>query len=243
MALKERHGFLLMEDACAAFGSRYGGRLVGTFGDLCSFSTYYGHHLSTIEGGVVGTSDGELADLLLMLRSHGWAKDLAPAKEAALARQHGVLEFNRRFTFYVPGFNVRPTDLQAKIGLMQLEHAAAVIARRHENHCVYQDRLGATLVVQRNPQAFVASISFAVLARSVEHRDRLGEALAMAHIETRPLGGGSMGRQPFFVARGGIQSLPMADRLHDLALHLPNHPSLTSADIHHICDVVLGVGS
>ena len=241
LALQARHGFRLMEDACPAFGSRFDGRLVGTFGDLSSFSTYYGHHLSTIEGGVVCTNDEDLADLLLMLRSHGWGKDLRSEKEAALAHAHGVLEFNRRFTFYVPGFNVRPTDLQAKIGLAQLETAAAVVARRVENHRVYQERLGTKLVVQRNPRATIASISFAALARSVEHRDRIGQALAAAHIETRPLGGGSMGRQPFFTARYGVQALPMADRVHDLAFHLPNHPTLTTADIHHICDVVLGV--
>jgi CDP-4-dehydro-6-deoxyglucose reductase, E1 len=241
LALKARHGFLLMEDACPAFGSRFDGKLVGSFGDLSSFSTYYGHHLSTIEGGVVCTDDPDLNDLLLMLRSHGWAKDLEPAKEAALARAAGVHEFNRRFTFYLPGFNVRPTDVQAKLGLMQLEAADAVIARRVENHRVYQERLGARLQVQRNPRAQIASISFAALARSVEHRDRIGQALAAGKIETRPLGGGSMGRQPFFTRRYGVQALPMADRVHDLAFHLPNHPTLAAADIHHICDVVLGV--
>ena len=91
MRLKERFGFLLMEDACAATGSAYDGRRVGTFGDLSAFSFFFGHHLSTIEGGMVCTDDEELQDILLQIRSHGWPKNLDPAKEALKARKHGVL--------------------------------------------------------------------------------------------------------------------------------------------------------
>ena len=85
--LKARFGFLLMEDACAAIGSHFDGRRVGTFGDLSTFSFFFGHHLSTIEGGMVCTSDEHLHDILLQVRSHGWAKDLPPETEARLAAE------------------------------------------------------------------------------------------------------------------------------------------------------------
>ena len=74
--LKEKYGFILLEDACAAMGSSYKGKKVGTFGDMSSFSLYFGHQISTIEGGLVSTDDKQFNDLLLMLRSHGWGKDL-----------------------------------------------------------------------------------------------------------------------------------------------------------------------
>ena len=89
---------------------------------------------------MVCTSDEELADILLQIRSHGWPKDLAPDKEATLARKHDVIDFNRRFTFYYPGFNVRSTDLNARLGLAQLRKADGVVARRVENHRAYQAR-------------------------------------------------------------------------------------------------------
>ena len=77
LALKEKYGFLLLEDACAALGASYAdGTMVGTIGDMASFSFYFGHQLSTIEGGMVNVNDKKLYDMLLMLRSHGWAKDL-----------------------------------------------------------------------------------------------------------------------------------------------------------------------
>lgn len=240
--LKERFGFALMEDSCAATGSRYRGQHVGTFGELSSFSFYFGHHLSTIEGGMVCTDDDELNEILLQIRSHGWAKDLDPVREQQKARKAGVLEFNRRFTFYYPGFNVRSTDLNARIGLSQMSKADRVVAARRDNHRIYQARFDrAGWPCQHNLDAEISSISFAALAQSSAHRDAIGEALRRHGIETRPLGGGSMARQPFWTNDRNVVPLQMADRIHDTAFHLPNNPELTEDDINYVCDVVLSV--
>jgi CDP-6-deoxy-D-xylo-4-hexulose-3-dehydrase len=239
--LKARYGFWLMEDACAALGSRYDGRLVGTFGDLSTMSFYFGHHLSTIEGGMVATNDADMYDLMLMVRGHGWAKDLAPEKEERLARRYGVLDANRIFAFYQPGLNVRSTDLNARIGLSQMRKIDWVVERRIANHRQYHERLAASpaLVVPTNDRATICSISFVALARSAAQRERIVRALGAHGIETRPLGGGSIGRQPFWIDRMGLQALPVADRVHETSFMLPNHPRLTRADIDAICDVVL----
>jgi len=243
LRLKARYDFLLMEDCCAAIGSTYDGRAVGTFGELASFSFYFGHHLSTIEGGMVCTSDEELHDLLLHLRSHGWSKDLRADKAALQAAKHDVIEFNKRFTFYHPGFNMRSTDLNARIGLAQMDKIARVVSRRVENHRTYQARfLGAPgFTCQVNPRASISSISFAAVAASPEHRERIGAALDAHRIETRPLGGGNMSRQPFWTQRYGAQPFPLADEIHERSFMLPNHPGLTTDDVDHIADVVLGV--
>jgi CDP-4-dehydro-6-deoxyglucose reductase, E1 len=242
LALRSCFGFVLMEDACAATGSRWDGRRVGTLGDLSSFSFFYGHHLSTIEGGMVCTDDDALHDVLLQVRSHGWGKDLPPAEEAALARRHGALEFNRPFTFYHPGFNVRSTDLNARLGLSQMKKLDAVVRRRTENHLLYQARFRAAprFRIQENDRASICSIAFTALAESAAHRDEVAAALAGAGIETRPLGGGNMSRQPFWQARYGRTILPMADRIHATSFQLPNHALLGADDVARVCDVALG---
>src|SRR5262249_37194853 len=125
LALKAKFGFTLLEDCCASHGSTWKGKKVGTFGEISTFSFFYGHHMSTIEGGMVSTSDPDLKDMLLLLRSHGWCKDVPPETEKRLAAKYGPPEFNRIFTFYVPGYNLRSSDLNAKIGLMQLERLDA----------------------------------------------------------------------------------------------------------------------
>jgi len=240
--LQDRYEFVLLEDACAATGSRYDGRRVGTLGLASTFSFFYGHHLSTIEGGMVCTDDERLHRILLHIRSHGWPKDLSPNKEAELARERHLLEFNRPFTFYYPGFNVRSTDLNARIGLAQLQRADAVVARRVDNHRVYQERMRAGgLHCQENERAVISSISFCALAHSTDHRDRIATALRANGIETRPLGGGNMSRQPFWADRYGTVVFPVADRIHNTAFQLPNHPLLSVEDIHFICDTVLRV--
>lgn len=243
LALQARYGFQLMEDCCPALGSRYNGGLLGTFGDMSSMSFYFGHHISTIEGGMVSTNDSDLYDILLHIRSHGWAKDIDPAKEAKLAAERQVIPFNRVFTFYYPGFNFRSTDLNAFIGLGQMEKIDWVVARRTENHAAYVARFqeDAAFHVPACPNGTICSISFVALAASQAHRERIGEALQAHGIETRPLGGGSMGRQPFWVDRYGPQSFPVADRLHETSFMLPNHPYLSVDDVQQICDVVLAV--
>lgn len=243
LELRERYGFLLLEDACPATGSTYEGRRIGTFGDMASFSFYFGHHLSTIEGGMISLDDERLHDVLLHVRSHGWPKDLDPSKEAALASEHEVLDFNRPFTFYYPGFNVRSTDLNARLGLSQLRKADRVVERRIENQAVYERRFAGNpnFHVPTNPRGVTCSISFVALAASTPHRDAVARVLAKNNIETRPLGGGSMGRQPFWVERFGKRSYPVADAIHQRSFMLPNNPDLSVEDINFICDVVLDV--
>lgn len=140
--LKDRYGFYLLEDACAAIGADYKGRKVGSFGDMASFSFYFGHQMSTIEGGMVSTADKRFADLLLMLRSHGWSKDLDRGSHQDLITRYHVDDFHSPFVFYEPGFNLRSTDLNAFIGLEQLRKLDRMTTRRQEHHDRYFRLLG-----------------------------------------------------------------------------------------------------
>jgi CDP-6-deoxy-D-xylo-4-hexulose-3-dehydrase len=241
LELKERFNFILVEDACTAVGSRYDEQLVGTFGDISTFSFYYGHQISTIEGGMVCTNDEELHDILLQIRGHGWAKDLSPEKEARKALDHQIIPFNRPFTFYYPGFNLRSTDLNARIGLSQLSKLDHVIKKRVDNHNIYQSRFleADGFHCQSNSRATISSMAFSALASSHQHREKIARVLKNKGIETRPLGGGNMSRQPFWTNYYETTEFPVADRIHTTAFKLPNHPLLGPEDIHYICDQVL----
>jgi CDP-4-dehydro-6-deoxyglucose reductase, E1 len=243
LRLREQFGFALLEDACAAIGSEYDGRRVGTFGDVAAFSFYFGHQISTIEGGMVCTSDRDLRDCLRAVRAHGWSRDLESATQRQWAERWDVEDFNRLFTFYYPGFNLRSTDLNARIGLSQMKRIDTVVARRAQNHEMYRKRFSGdpAFHVQQNDRAFIASIAFGALAETAEHRRRIARELDRAGIETRPLGGGNMSRQPFWRRSNDVVPLPVADRVHDTAFQLPNHPSLSEEDVTFICDTVLGV--
>ena len=241
LRLQKRYGFILLEDACAALGSSYHGKKVGAFGDMASFSFYFGHQMSTIEGGMVSTDDKRLYELLLMLRSHGWSKDLGAAAHNAMTRKHRVDDFHKPFVFYESGFNLRSTDLNAFIGLGQLAKLDSFVSGRERNHLLYRRRLGGRFYTQRfDPKSRISSISFGLLAKDGSERKAIVKALNKNGIETRIFSAGNLGLHPFWAKTFGKASFPFADRIHHCGLFLPNHPSLTSKDVNFISDVVLG---
>lgn len=240
MALKKKYGFILLEDACAAIGASYRGQKVGTFGDMASFSAYFGHQFSTIEGGLVSTSDKTYSDLLRMLRSHGWSKDLDAQTHQTYIKKYEIDDFHSPFVFFEPGFNVRSTDLQAFIGLGQVEKLDWIVKRRQENHARYKKQLGEKLTIQKSdPESTICSISFGALAKSTEQRHSIVDALVKNGIETRIFSAGNLGLHPFWTNRYGKSSFPMADRIHYCGFFLPNNPSLTPEAIDSISQVVL----
>ena len=240
LALKEKYGFVLLEDACASIGSTVGGKRIGTFGDMASFSFYFGHQMSTIEGGMVSTSDKKYHDLLLMLRSHGWSKDLDQDAHRALVAQYQVDDFHTPFVFYEPGFNLRSTDLNAFIGMRQVDKLEWFIERRHDNHMLYYKRLKDRFYTQKfEPGATVSTISFGVVADSAEERRGIVQALVDHGIETRIFSAGNLGLHPFWYNRFGKASFPVADRVHLCGFFLPNHPYLKPESVEMISNVVL----
>ena len=241
LQLKEKYGFFLMEDACAALGASYAdGAKVGTVGDMSSFSFYFGHQLSTIEGGMVNTSDMELQQILLMLRSHGWGKDLDPNIYEAKIEEYQVDDFHKPFTFFIPGFNLRSTDLQAFLGIKQIERAEWVAKKRNRNHLQYAAELEGCVEFQDWGDNNPVSISFAALAKNSEHRKEIVKRLIENGIETRIFSAGNLGRHPFWADLYGEFTAPMSDRIYSTGFFLPNYPELLRHEISFICDVVRG---
>ena len=237
--LKRRYGFFLLEDACAAGGSSYLDKKVGSFGNMSSFSCYFGHQFSTIEGGIVSTDDEDFYETMFMLRSHGWDKDLASRVQSAMRDDLQLDNFHAPFVFYIPGFNLRSTDLQAFIGLKQLDKLEWLVERRMENHLLYRRQLSDVVDFQKYDSRYtICSIHFGALAKSNEERKKIVSALVANGIETRIFSAGNLGRHPFWANRYGVFSAPMADRIHGCGFFLPNHPSLKKEDIEFIADVV-----
>ena len=192
--------------------------------------------MSTIEGGVVCTNDKSLYHMLLMLRSHGWCKDLHKQEYNRLARKYNVDTFHSPFTFVVPGYNLRSSDLNAFIGLEQIRRLDETVKRRAMNHSLYQRLLKNKLAYATAcPGDSVSSISFCALAETTAHRKQIVRRLEKARIDTRIFTAGNLGRHPFWFERQGTFSSPVADRLYETGFFLPNNQSLTRKDIEFIC--------
>ena len=239
-SLCKEYDVILIEDNCESQGTAYKGKRLGNFGIMSSFSTYFGHTMSTIEGGVITTNDKEMYDLLLQLRSHGWDRDLDSEKQKDLRNDWQVEDFAALYTFFIPGFNLRSTDLQAFIGLGQLDKIDSSIEKRFENYKYFKEKLSPWIWFPNDiEESFTANFAIPIILDSSEKKKSLVNDLEENNISCRPLISGSMGTQPFYKKLYGEKILPNCSVVDDRGIYVPNHPMLEIEDIDRICEIIL----
>lgn len=240
LILCEKYNVTLIEDNCESQGTKFKETKLGNFGLMSSFSTFFGHTMSTIEGGVITTNDEEVYNLLLQLRSHGWDRDLPPTNQKKLREKWNVDEFSSLYTFYEPGFNLRNTDLQAFLGINQLKKVDKMIENRYKNFLYYKDKLKNKIWFPEVPEdTYTSSFAIPIITENIEQRKKLIEILIENKISCRPLISGSMGTQPFYVSIFGLNKLPNCDIVDRRGLYVPNHDKLSKKDIDKICNIIL----
>ena len=229
--LKEKYGCYILEDSCASVGAKYDDEsYVGTLGDMSSFSFYFGHQLSTIEGGFINTDDKFLYEELLKLRSHGWVKDIVNDEYRN--------DENFPFIFNEPGFNVRATDLQAYIGLAQIDKLDDWGRKRRNNFDLYQRLIENDYwKPDVDLNNFVSNFAYPIIH---PNRDKIVKILQANKVEVRPLICGSMGTQPFYVKKYGRLELPNVSIVDKYGFYVPNNPMLIPNEISFISDIVNG---
>jgi CDP-6-deoxy-D-xylo-4-hexulose-3-dehydrase len=227
---------ILLEDACEAMGCEYKGQKLGTFGKISSFSTFFGHHISTIEGGIVSTDDFELYELLLSIRSHGWDRDLSVETQFKLQQDWDISDFDAMYTFYYSGFNIRSTDLQAYIGLTQIDKLNDWGKKREENFHLYNKLIKNDFwKVKSKPDCLESNFAYPIIHPK---RDEIVKTLTSNNVEVRPMICGSMGTQPFYVKKYGELKLPNVSIIDEYGFYVPNNPKLTNEDVSFISDLV-----
>jgi len=231
----DKHDVILIEDACESLGSSYQDRKLGTWGLMSSHSMYFGHHMSTIEGGMVCTDDPNLNATMRMIRSHGWARDVSPQIAKNLKKKFKINDFEEQYTFYTAGFNLRSTDLNAFIGLEQMK--TIDVKNDHRGICFdfYRERLKVDWKPIKRPDSYTSPFAYPLIH---EKRDKIVAALNDNNIECRPLVCGAMGQQPFWVRRYGKVVHKNTDLVKRHGMYLPIHPTLKIEDVIRICGIV-----
>ena len=119
LKLKKKYGLFLIEDTCESLGTKFKGKYCGTFGDIGTYSFYFSHHLTTVEGGMMVTKNKEISNIAKMLRAHGWIRDLEN-KEKKVRKKYSKID--KKFLFTNIGYNIRGSEIGAAIGLIQLKN-------------------------------------------------------------------------------------------------------------------------
>ena len=121
---------MIIEDNCESLGAEFKNKKTGTIGLLGTFSFFFSHHISTMEGGMIVTDDEELYHILLSLRSHGWTRNLPPQNHIASKLEN---QFEESFRFVLPGYNLRPLEISGAVGIIQLKKFPNFLKQRIEN--------------------------------------------------------------------------------------------------------------
>lgn len=238
--LCKKYDVILLEDNCESQGTKFNNIKLGNFGLMSSFSTYFGHTMSTIEGGVVSTNDEEIYHTLLQLRSHGWDRDLPETKQKKLRQEWNVSEFSSLYTFYIPGFNLRSTDLQSYLGLLQLDKVDKMIENRFKNFQYYKMKLENKIWFPKTfDNEFTSNFAIPVITKTEEDKYKLIQELQENNIACRPLISGSMGIQPFYKKLYGENKLPNCSIVDERGIYVPNHDKMTREDIDRVCNILL----
>jgi CDP-6-deoxy-D-xylo-4-hexulose-3-dehydrase len=250
VAFAEAHDLFIIEDTCDALGSTYDGRMLGSFGDLATLSFYPAHHITTGEGGAVLSSKPELARIVQSLRDWGRACHCAhdSPPEGACGRRFGWkipgvdVPYDHRYLYSEIGYNLRMTDIQAAIGLAQLEKLPDfVAARRHnfgrlyEGLKPYEEFLGLPIWSKRSDPAWFA-FPISVRAGAPFGRQDLTDWLEGRGIETRFLFAGNITRQPGYrhIEHRAVGDLPNSDFVMRSTFFIGVYPGLDDARLSYM---------
>jgi CDP-6-deoxy-D-xylo-4-hexulose-3-dehydrase len=239
-ALAERHGLTVFEDNCESLGAVFEGKQAGTFGAMGTFSTFFSHHISTMEGGMVVTDDERLRQTLVSLRAHGWIRELPD--ENFIHNKTGD-PFEDSFCFALPGYNFRPVEMSGAIGIEQTKKISKIVHERRRNGAYFVDALSGVEDVRVQKETGESSwfgFSMVLDGALAGRRRELGAVLTAAGIESRPIVAGNFTRNPAMKYLDAVvpAELPGADKIHFDGLFVGNRHYETFASIDVLAEVL-----
>jgi CDP-6-deoxy-D-xylo-4-hexulose-3-dehydrase len=228
---------LIMEDCCESQGATINKTKVGNLGIGSTFSFYWGHHMTSVEGGMICTDNEELYRLSILKRSHGLARELPNHYHSDLRKQYPDIDF--QFLFLTDGFNVRNTELHAVLGLLQLNKLDEFIRIRNLNYTHFIaicNRYADTFIIPKS--VGISSFVLPFIFKDSGIKQRFQKVIAEAGIESRPLVAGNLLHQPFLRKYYSSEKFVNADLVHNNAFYIGNNQFVDSKRLKVLEDIM-----
>lgn len=231
---------LILEDNCESMGAKFENSFTGTFGIMGTFSSFFSHHISTMEGGCVVTDSEELFHILLSLREHGWTRSLPEQNLVTGTKSEN--SFEESFKFVLPGYNVRPLEISGAIGIEQLKKLGKFLECRKQNGKYFIDCFSDHPIFSIQKEIGQSSwfgFALTVKKNSGLTREKVLNEFSKQGIETRPIVAGNFTKNKvidFFNYEIPFK-LTNADYLHENGLFIGNHHILKKDQIQKISSI------
>lgn len=233
---------LLIEDNCESLGSEVDGTLLGNFGLASTFSFFVGHHMSTIEGGMVCTDDDELRDYLVMGRAHGWDRNLSHDTQETLRSESGTDSFYAKYTFYDLASNFRPNEINGFIGNTQIPYWDEIVGKRVDNFGRFSEAMNQNddfYHYELSHMNVISNFSMPIICKTPELAQQYKAKFEAAQVEIRPVIAGNMTKQPFYKKYvDDVAPRPNSDLVHANGFYFGNNPEMTDEEITILCDLL-----
>ncbi len=222
----DRHGLYLFEDNCESMGATLNGKKCGTFGDIGTHSTFFSHHISTMEGGVILTNEEEFYHLALSLRAHGWTRDL-PASTNLYEKKSD--DFFEAYRFILPGYNARPLEFSGAVGIEQLKKVDQMLAIRRQNAKVFTETFqndDRFIIQKENGESSWFSFTIILNPKYKINRTSVLQKLKDNGIDFRIITGGNFLRHDVInhINHEVVGKVENADLAHDNGFFVGNFP-------------------
>jgi CDP-6-deoxy-D-xylo-4-hexulose-3-dehydrase len=232
---------ILIEDNCESMGAEFEGKMTGTFGIMGTYSSFFSHHISTMEGGVISTDDEELYHILLSLRAHGWTRQLPKNNYVTGVKSDNW--FDESWNFVLPGYNVRPLELSGAIGIQQLNKLDNFIKIRRENADYFKKRIAkipGIIIQEEIGKSSWFGFSIIVSPETHKKRDDLVKLFIENGIECRPIVSGNFTKNKVisyfdYEVSGDLKNSDLVDKN---GLFIGNHHYSLNNEIDLVADLI-----
>ena len=239
--IADEFDLVLIEDNCESLGAVFDGKMAGSYGQMSSHSFYFSHHICTMEGGMVTTDSKKLMETLVSLRAHGWTRGLEVDNSV---HPKSLNEWENLFRFVLPGYNLRPTELSAALGKVQLKKLPLFLEARRKNAVVFKTLFSKSDSYKIQSEIGSSSwFGFSIVLQNklAGKRSEIIEYLSSHEVETRPIVAGNFTRNPVMkhLKHATLPNLANADTVHFEGFFLGNHHFDVSNDLEHIYSLML----
>jgi dTDP-4-amino-4,6-dideoxygalactose transaminase len=235
----EENDLFLLEDNCESMGAKIDHKYAGTYGLMGTFSSFFSHHISTMEGGMIVTNDSNLYDILISLRAHGWIRNLKDNN--SLYKKSGN-SWNDSFKFVLPGYNLRPLEFSGAIGQEQLKKLPSFVQNRRKNFQKFKLRaesFSKYISIQQDDYEG-SSFGFGMILNDParENKENFKEFIENKGIEFRPIVAGNFVRNPVmsYLDYDVVGQLTNGDLIHDFGFFIGNHHFDIETEINYFFD-------